>query len=722
VGESLGVTDKGVDAIQDGDARHAQAGQARSADAAASTSHRLRSVLAIRPFRRLWGVTYLCSVGDWLSLLALTGLVSRLTESYQWQSFALSLVVLTQLLPGLLFAPLGGVLADRFDRRKIMVVCDLLRGGLFLSIAFVGSIWWLFIANFLVGCCAMLWIPAKDSAVPNLLRRPDQVESANQLALVMTYGIATISGFGLYTLISGIPGYLHLQNTDVEFRIATIAVMVNGLLYASAAVLVATRIPELSGRIVQVANKQQDGDSPSFFGMLREGLRYAGATPLVRGLVVGMIGAFAAAGAVIGTANLYAKSLLGGQSTFGLLFVAVFVGLAAGMATAPRLARRLTYNRLFGVTIVVAGLSLIVVALAPHLWIALIAVALVGGSAGMAFLTGLTIVGSQVEDAMRGRTVALLQSLMKIVLFGASAATPLLVSLLQVRTITVLNHPMKVDGTRPVLLAAGVLAAIVGMLAYRQMGDRRTEPILSDLFAAIRGRPARTGGFLIAVEGDTKEDTSVQARRLAAMLRADGHEVLLAGDPEMDERRLRSLLSTAELAGVRAQALVAAAVRADVVEQQVRPALEAGVLVVMERYVDSPLAHFSAVGRLQTAELEGLVDWATGRLRADLTVLLDRPPGSVPSELVDADLETTIGLIGEARPSRRGLDVEHHWRVQRLLTEMASADPDRYVVVDADGTPDEVADRVRQAVAPVVANHIPKPVEPPAPLKPVEST
>jgi len=651
-------------------------------------------VLAIRPFRRLWGVTYLCSVGDWLSLLALTGLVTKMMDSYQWQSFSLSLVVLTQLLPGILFAPLGGVLADRFDRRKIMVVCDLLRGGLFISIALVGTAWWLFIANFLVGCCAMLWIPAKDSAVPNLLRRPDQVETANQLGLVMTYGISVISGAGLYSIISGIPGYLGLQNSDLEFRIATIAVMVNGALYVTSAIIVATRIPELSGRIDAVRQTRENGEAPGFFAMLRDGMKYAARTPLVRGLVIGMIGAFAAAGAVIGTATPYSLSLLGGDSTFGLLFVAVFAGLALGMATAPRMARRLPYDRLFGVTILVAGVSLLFVAFAPHLWVALVAVACVGASAGMAFLTGLTIVGSQVEDAMRGRTVALLQSLLKVVLFAASAAAPLLVTLVQKRTVTVFGHPMVVDGTRPVLFGAGVIAALLGLIAYRQMDNRRSEPFLSDLLAALRGRARRTGGVLIAVEGDTRQDTSVQARRLAEALRETGREVVLASDPDLDEQRLRNLLTTADLAGVRAHALVAAAVRADVVEREVRPALDNGALVVMERYVDSPLAHFSAAGSVEPREVEGLVDWATGRLRPDMTVLLDRMPAQV-------------------RASGGTLDtVEHHWRVQKLLTDMASADPERYVVVDADGTEDEVAERVRTAVLPLLARRTRMPVKP----------
>ncbi|WP_253768481.1 bifunctional MFS transporter/dTMP kinase [Goodfellowiella coeruleoviolacea] len=661
-------------------------------------------MLSIRAFRRLWGVTYLCSMGDWLSMLALSGLVGKLTEGYQWQTFAFSGVVFTQLLPGVLFAPVGGVLADRFDRRKVMVTADLLRCALLLSIALVGSVQWLFAANFLVGCCAMLWIPAKESGVPNLLRRSDQVETANQLGLVMTYGISVVSGAGLYSLVSSIPGALNLKGA--EFSIAIIAVMITGLLYLASAILVATRIPELSGRpaVSRQRRAKEPAERGGFARMFREGLRFAGSTPLTRGLVIGMAGAFAAGGAVVGAARPYAFSLLGGDTAFSMLFVAVFVGLAVGMATAPRLARRLTHSRLFGTAIVAAGLALVVVALAPHLWVALVAVALVGASAGVAFLTGLTIIGSQVEDAIRGRIVAVQQSLMKIVLAAATALAPTLITLVQVRTITVFGHQMIIDGSRPVLLGAGVLAAVVGVVAYRQMDDRRTEPILSDLLAAIRGRPRPSNGLLIAIEGATPADTNAQANRLAAALRAEDRPVLLAHDPELNDIQLNSVLATVPLISPRSHALVAAAVRADMVEQRIRPALDAGTLVVMERYLDTPTAHFSAQGSLDQAELEGLADWATGRLRPDITVLLDR---AAPDPVTGP-----AGLDG----------VRYHWQVQRLLSEMAAADPERYVVVDAEGTDEEVAARVWAALTPILTQRRPRRPQPtPPPTPPLQS-
>ncbi|WP_142002246.1 bifunctional MFS transporter/dTMP kinase [Amycolatopsis cihanbeyliensis] len=673
-----------------------EAGAASSAGAdgdasGASTVYRIRRVLAIPPFRRLWAVTYLCSVADWLALLALTGLVTKFTDNYAAQNFAFAGVVLTNLLPGLLFAPLGGLLADKFDRRKIMIVADLFRCALLLSIALVGSTWWLFIGNFLVGSAAMMWIPSKDAAVPNLLRRPDQVETANQLGMVMTYGLAVVTGAGLYSILTGIQTTFHLP-PDVlgEFGIAKVVVVLNGLLYLGSALLL-TRIPELSLRNVHpvpstgaAPKPVVEATSTGLLGMVRDAGKFIRSTPLVRGLLIGMVGAFAAGGAVIGSAKPYSSSLGGGDAAFGLLFVAVFLGAAVGLAGAPKLAKRLPHDRLFGVGIVLAGLALIVVALAPHLAVALVAVAVVGACAGGAFLTGVTIIGSQIDDAIRGRINSIYQAALKLIVFGATATVPLLIGLVRPQVVSVWGNPIIIDGTRPVLLGGGLLAALVGVIAYRQMDSRRTEPILADLRNAIRRRPRRVNGLLIALEGTTATDTAAQAARLAGWLRSSSpRQVVLAADPALDDDRLASLVSGASLTGARAQALAAAAVRADIVERDVRPALDGGAIVVMERFVDSPLAHLSAVAGLDTAELEGLADWATNRLRPDVTVLLDAGPAPATASRVASH--------------------EGHWQVQNLLAEMAAADPDRYVVVDAEGTEDEVGERVRTAVGAVLA-------------------
>ncbi|RJQ88535.1 bifunctional MFS transporter/dTMP kinase [Amycolatopsis panacis] len=660
------------------------AGPGGSSGTPASTIHRVRRVLAIKPFRRLWGVTYLCSVADWLNLLALTSLSTKLLDNYTAQNFAFVGVVVTNLLPGLLFAPIGGLLADRFDRRKVMVVCDLLRCGFLLSIAIVGAPWWLFVANFLVGCSSIMWIPSKDAAVPNLLRRPDQVETANQLGLVMTYGLAVITAAGANALILGINSTFHLfQGATADLYIAKIAVVITGLLYLTSGILVATRIPELSLRDVHATPEkkaeQADEEKLGLGAMMRDGFRFVRTTPLVRGLLIGAFGAFAAGGAVVASAKPYSSSLLAGDAAFNLLVLSVFLGLATGMAVAPKLAHRLPHDRLFGISIVVAGLSLVVVALSPHLAISLVAVALVGVCAGTAFLTGVTIIGSRVEDAIRGRINALYQTMLKVVLAGATVVTPALIGLVKPRQVTAWGGPITIDGTRPVMLGAAALAVLLGVVAYRQMDDRRTEKIFADLRNALRRTPRRVNGYLIALEGTTAINTGEQAARLARWLDTGVRPVVRSADPALAERQFTTLVSEASLSGARAQALVAAAVRADLVEREIQPALDAGSVVVMERFADSPLAAVSAVGGLDSAELEGITDWATGRLRPDLTVLLDTASGN-------------------QNPGDSKLSPSEQWRMQKLLADMAAADPERYVVIDADGTDDEIAERVRVAV------------------------
>jgi len=306
----------------------------------------------------------------------------------------------------------------------------------------------------------------------------------------MTYGVAVLVASGLFTTLSKIGPLLGLAGQGAELP-AYLALTVTGVAYAGCALVVGLRIPEISGRATS-----RRAAAPGLLAMLRDGVVFVQSTPLVRGLVTGIVGAFAAAGTVIACAMLYATSLGGGNAAYGLLFASMFIGMGLGMALAPAAARRIRHGRLFGRAIVAAGLALVVVALAPHLFVALAAVVLVGTGAGVALLTGLTIIGTQVADEVRGRTIAFVQSLVRIDLLASMALVPLLVGLVQQRTVTLFGEQLTVDGTRPVLFGAGLLAAAVGVLAHRQMDDLRDGPVLDELRAAVRWRPRSGGGLL----------------------------------------------------------------------------------------------------------------------------------------------------------------------------------------------------------------------------------
>ncbi len=613
---------------------------------------RVRRVLAIRPFRRLWGVTFLCSTADWLALLGVADLVSNAAGSYAVKNFAFSGVVFSNLLPGLFFAPLGGLLADRFDRRVVMAVGDVLRCLLLLSVVVVDLPWWPFAGSFLTSSVAMLWIPAKDAAAPNLLHRPDQVETANQLGLAMTYGISVVAAGGLYAL-TGIGPSLRLPDDLLGANgPVKLAIVLAAALYLGSAVVIARRIPELSGPAGpgRAAAPDEPG-SGGFAAMLRDAGRFIRTTPLVRGLLIGAVGAFAAGGAVVGSAQSYAKSVLAGQAGFGLLFAAVFVGLGLGIVFTPKLAARLAHERLFGVTIMLAGVSLVLVALSPHLLVSMVAVLLVGACAGATFLTGVTVIGSRIDDDVRGRVNAIYQALLKIVLGCTVAVVPLLVGLAKERTVSVFGDELRIDATRPVLFGAALLACLAGLLAYRRMNAGRPVRIRGDLRALARRYPRRKTGFVVTVEGRSSADTAAHAAALADWLgRAGVRTVVFAPDPGEDDPRFRALVSGAALTSARARVLAAAAVRADSVHRDILPALEAGAVVVVERLIDSPADRLTESAGIGADDLAEVADWAAGRLRPDFAVLLDNGAGSdVPAaEAWPPRIQEIIGGLSRA--------------------------------------------------------------------------
>ena len=85
--------------------------------------------------------------------------------------------------------PIAGYVADRLDRRTVLIWGDYLRGALFLTIPLVGTLWWIFVVTVLVEAISLVWGPAKDATVPNLVPR-HRLEAANQVSLATTYGSA----------------------------------------------------------------------------------------------------------------------------------------------------------------------------------------------------------------------------------------------------------------------------------------------------------------------------------------------------------------------------------------------------------------------------------------------------------------------------------------------------------------------------------------------------
>jgi dTMP kinase len=700
------------------------------------------SVLSIKPFRRLWIATSLSSLGDWLSLLALSALAYSLTGRHVQATagaIAVGGVWITSLLPYLLFGPLAGAVADRLDRRINLVVGDVFRAVLYLSIplnlvfGFANKLTWLYVAQFLASCASLFWTPAKDASIPNLVP-PDKLDQANQFSLLTTYGTAPLASLIFVAFASISRG---LAKGPVSYFGNPAQGQVSLALYFNVITFVISAVTVYSLRELPRRRNGEEISVPSVAKSIWQGWQFVGQNRVVRGLTVGMIGAFAGAGAVVGLGYAYIRTTLnGGSAGWGTVFAAMFIGLALGMS-GVRFLGKFSKRRLFGLAIAAAGVPLALIALIPNLPVVVFLVVVLGILAGMAYVTAYTVVGREVDDDTRGRTFAFLQSALRVVMFGVIALSGLLAGgitslfgkLSGSNNVGVGTVTYNAVGNNVVLLLAAVVAMVLGYRAYRQMDDRPGMPLLPDLVAAIRGKSlpytpetavpasgraggnarndlsgtepsgrAQQRGLLVAFEGGEGSGKSTQARLLAIWLRENGYDVLATHEPGATKvgMRLRALLLDTAHTGLTpwAEVMMYAADRAEHVSSVIEPALARGTIVVTDRYVDSTLAYQGGGRQLPLNPIRRVNELATGGLVPDLTFLLDLPPAA--------------GL-GRRASSADRLEAEpeqFHDRVRATFLALAAADPDRYVVLNA--TMD--ATQLSRAVQAALRERLPDPV------------
>ncbi len=631
-----------------------------------------RGVMAIPAFRRLWRSMAFSSLGDWLGLLATTALAQQLSAgNYARANFAIAGVFIARLLPAVFLGPIAGVIADRFDRRNLMIVCDILRAALYISIPLVANYLWLYTATILVECITLFWSPAKEASIPNLVPR-EKLESANQVSLLAAYGTAPIAA-GLFSLLALLSGALATTFPWFKGNSTDLALYINAISFAYTAWIV-FGLHELP----KGAASKGDGEV-SVATSLLQGWRSVSKSKIIRGLIVGMVGAFIAAGAVIGLARTFVGDLGGGDAAYGVLFGSVFTGLALGIAFGPKVFAQFSRRRLFGASLTTAGIFLVLLALIQNLVLAVFITVLLGAFSGICWVTGFTMLGMEVENEVRGRTFAFVQSLIRITLVAVLAIAPLIAAAVGQHTYKFSNTQVDYNGAAITILIAGIIAATIGAVAFKQMKDRPNVSIWSDVANAIRGELGSitgqsTKGLFIAFEGGEGAGKSTQTQLLTEWLEARGHAVLLTREPGGTPlgKSLREILLDNKTGTIapRAEALLYAADRADHVATVIRPALEKDHVVITDRYIDSSIAYQGAGRVLSPGEVARISRWASESLFPNLTIILD-----IPAEIGLGRIKKKDRL--ESEP------LAFHERIRQEFLQLALMDPERYLVVDA---------------------------------------
>ena len=647
-----------------------------------------RGVLAIPAFRKLWNSMLFSSLGDWLGLLATTAMAQQLSGgSYATANFAIAGVFIARLLPAVFLGPIAGVIADRFDRRRLMFNVDIMRAALYISIPIVNTYFWLYTAMILVECLTLFWSPAKEASVPNLVPR-DKLESANQVSLLAAYGTAPIAAilFSILTLLSSaiaaISPLIPSNSIDIALYINAIS-----FLFAAWTVFGIKEIPK--GAAAKNDKSSNVGQS------LIQGWKSVSESKIIRGLIIGMVGAFSAAGAVIGLARTFVGDLGGGDAAYGVLFGAVFTGLAIGIAFGPKIFAQFSRRRLFGASLTTSGIFLVLLALISNLVLSVIIVTILGAFSGIAWVTGFTMLGMEVHDEIRGRTFAFVQSLIRITLVAVLAIAPIIAATIGEHRYEFQNLTLDYNGAQITIGIAGLIAVLIGSVSYHQMKDRPNVSLWSDVLAALQGElGAITGqttqGIFIAFEGGEGTGKSTQSKLLAQWLEQEGETVLLSREPGGTElgKDLRKILLGHETGDIspRAEALLYAADRAHHVYSVIRPALDRGEVVISDRYFDSSVAYQGAGRVLNPAEVARISRWATESLYPTLTILID-----LPAEIGLGRLQSRDRLEAESN--------DFHERVRQEYLQIAMMDPERYFVVDGTQSVEEISTQITAKVA-----------------------
>ena len=375
-------------------------------------------VFGTKPYRRLWTAQVISSTGDWIGLIAILAIAARVSDN---SGAAVSLVMLARVIPGFFLGTIGGELIDRFDRRLVMVVSDVGRAGLLVLLPFVSTLFALVIVSLLLEVFTLLWGPAKDASVPNLVNT-DQLASANTLSLVASYGtfpIASVIFSLLAALAAWLGGFGALHSLEVDQE--ALALFFDAGTFIASAVIVFSlpipRGPTARGDKLKISETVRD---------VKEGLRYIAHEPRVRGVIVGLGIGLIGGGAMIPLGPVFAKAGIGGDAaTFGVLMSALGFGAATGVILLLFVQKRIPRETVFDFAVMGTGVFLMIAATLSALFPAALAVAFVGACAGTSYVTGFTVLQETVADDLRGRIFATLYTVIRMCLLVALVISPL---------------------------------------------------------------------------------------------------------------------------------------------------------------------------------------------------------------------------------------------------------------------------------------------------------
>ena len=389
----------------------------------------IKTVLAIPNFRQLWIGQTISQVGDGLTSLALLIMINRLTGS----TAALATMMVVIALPQLIFGLISGVFVDRWNRKRIMVISDLLRGLLVLGFILVRrpeDVWMFYLLGFLQAAVGTFFDPAKSAMIPTLVE-PDALLAANALSQT-TRVVTGVVGSALAGILVGAAG-----GAWPAFTLDAMSFFVSALLVS--------RITA-----VQPAGAAAGGVKHTL-AQLVEGLRYLAG----HRILVGVMTTFAVTMLGLGAVNVLIVPFLVNllrvpTQVLGLIDTAQVVGMVLGSGLVAALAARFKAPRIIVWGIMFVGLFVGLFGASHTVWISLVCLFFVGLFLTPVQAASSTLLQLYIPNDKRGR---------------ASAAMSTVITLASVISMGLSGVLGDALGVRQVFYLSGLITILAGLLA-----------------------------------------------------------------------------------------------------------------------------------------------------------------------------------------------------------------------------------------------------------------
>jgi dTMP kinase len=406
------------------------------------------------------------NLGDWIIVVALIELTIKLSGS----ALAVGTLMMFKILPALLFGSLIGVMVDRVNRKRTMILCDAIRGGIILLLPFVGSIFQVYLITFLLETFSLAFMPAKDASIPNIVKR-EQILTANSISyttnnLTMIFGVT----FGSTIIIlvekvwGKLPFFQHLTGPNAAFYIDACTFFISALAIAT---IYLPKVKRAGGKINYMRLKDD----------IVQGIKFVAGNRLVRVLLSSVGIAILGAGSIYSLGAVYSYQVLKlASGGFGYLLSALGLGLTLGSVFSGFWGRHLAKERLFSGSIFLFGLALLLFASIGRFEFALIFSFIAGIALASLTVSAYTILQETVLDDIRGRIFTALESILRISLFVSLGVTAALADLIgKGRAISLGDLNLQINGAQATLFLGGVIVIAASFYADRQLrSDHRT--------------------------------------------------------------------------------------------------------------------------------------------------------------------------------------------------------------------------------------------------------